>query len=169
MIVSHIVKQFVPSKVLYTSPKNFNGEIGLPLSILQIESYYPTILQTVKILVHAIYKAFFLKPTYDMIVLEYGIDHPGEMQHMLDIVIPDIAIWTGLDYVHVSNFDDIAHIASEKAKLVLSAKKLACICIDHPLSHSYISQIAVDCITFSNCDTESDLHVKLLDITYTDT
>lgn len=71
------------------------------------------------------------------------------MQGMLDIVEPDIAIWTGLDYVHVSQFDSIEAIAQEKSKLVLSAKKLACICIDHPLCQKYVSQIGIDCVTFS--------------------
>ena len=168
MIVSQIVSQLVPNQILYTSPKNFNGELGFPLSILQIESYYPTTIQTLKTLLYAFYKAFFVVPSYDIIILEYGIDHPGEMQSMLDIVIPDIAIWTGLDYVHVSQFENIEHIAHEKAQLVLSAKKLACICIDHPLCSAYVDQITVDCLTFSIATQVGDLHIQLSDIIYTD-
>jgi UDP-N-acetylmuramoyl-tripeptide--D-alanyl-D-alanine ligase len=166
MIVSQIIDMLLPSQTVYTSPKNFNGEFGLPLSILNIQSYQPTVSNTLYTLLIAIYRAFFTRPKYDIIVLEYGIDHPQEMQKMLDIVKPDIAIWTGLDYVHVSQFESINHIAQEKSKLVLSAKKLAYICIDHPLCREYVKQIPVDILTFSSHNLASDLQVEISDISY---
>jgi len=37
---------------------------------------------------------------YDIIVLEYGVDHVGEMDILLDIVVPDYAVITNIDTVH---------------------------------------------------------------------
>jgi len=44
MIITDILKKYFPDKKIYTSPKNFNGELGLSLSILGINSYTPSIL-----------------------------------------------------------------------------------------------------------------------------
>jgi UDP-N-acetylmuramyl pentapeptide synthase len=41
MILSAILKQFLENKEIYTSPKNFNSELGLIFSIFKIEKYSP--------------------------------------------------------------------------------------------------------------------------------
>jgi len=38
--------------------------------------------------------------SYDVLVLEYGIDYPGEMEIEIGIVRPDTAIFTSVDSVH---------------------------------------------------------------------
>ena len=43
MIVYQTLQQFHPNKKIYTSPKNFNGELGLSLSVFQIEQREPNI------------------------------------------------------------------------------------------------------------------------------
>ncbi len=39
MIVTEIVKKYLPLNEVYTSPKNFNGELGMSLAIFKIESW----------------------------------------------------------------------------------------------------------------------------------
>lgn len=43
MIVHQTLQKFLPTYTSYTSPKNFNGELGMPLSIFKIESWEPNL------------------------------------------------------------------------------------------------------------------------------
>lgn len=56
MIISEMLAQHFPEKKIYTSSKNFNGELGMSLSILGIASYTPSIFGAGKIL----WLAFFV-------------------------------------------------------------------------------------------------------------
>lgn len=44
MIIYQTLQKFIPDKNIYTSPKNFNGELGMSLSIFQIETWEPTMM-----------------------------------------------------------------------------------------------------------------------------
>lgn len=55
---------------------------------------------------------------YDVIFLEYGIDHVGEMEFMLSIAQPEIGIVTKIDAVHSSQFQNTDVTAFEKYKLL---------------------------------------------------
>jgi UDP-N-acetylmuramyl pentapeptide synthase len=55
-------------------------------------------------------------------VLEYGIDHPGDMEELLRIVVPDMAIFTGIDLVHAVYFPSPQAIFTEKVKLLETAR-----------------------------------------------
>ena len=57
-----------------------------------------------------------VKP-YDVIVLEYGIDRPREMEFLCSIVQPHISILTKLDAVHSLQFGTAEDIAKEELKL----------------------------------------------------
>jgi UDP-N-acetylmuramyl pentapeptide synthase len=48
LIISQTLDYFFPNKIIYTSPKNFNGELGMPLSIFQIQESNPTIIGFIK-------------------------------------------------------------------------------------------------------------------------
>jgi UDP-N-acetylmuramyl pentapeptide synthase len=39
MIIYQVLNQFLNDKVVYTSPKNFNSELGLVFSIFKLEKY----------------------------------------------------------------------------------------------------------------------------------
>ena len=58
-------------------------------------------------------------------VLEYGIDHPWDMDQLLSIAVPHIAILTGIDQVHAGYFSDEKGILREKVKLLQSAREIA--------------------------------------------
>ena len=47
-----------------------------------------------------------------------GVDHPGDMDYLLGIVQPDIAVLTRIAESHLANFESLAHIAKEKGKLI---------------------------------------------------
>lgn len=117
------IGQHITDDSIYTSPKNFNSEIWLVLSIFRIELYSPNIFGILKATLNIILKSIFSKPKYKTIILEYGIDHPNDMDFLLTIAKPDITIFTKLDKVHSEYFGSIEAIWNEKFKLVYAAKK----------------------------------------------
>lgn len=119
MIVHQVLQAHLGDQlVIYTSPKNFNGELGMSLSIFRIEEWTPSIMGMITAL-QQIVKSFHsqsCKP-YDVIVIEYGIDRPGEMDFLCSICKPHISILTKLDAVHSLQFGSIDEIAHEELKL----------------------------------------------------
>jgi alanine racemase len=82
------------------SPKSYNSQIGVPLSIWQIESYH------------------------EMALIEAGISMPGEMTKLESIIKPDIGIITNIGEPHQENFFDYRHKCSEKLRLFTKCKKI---------------------------------------------
>lgn len=76
------------------SPGNSNSQVGLPLTILN----------------HA-------KADDEVLVLEMGMTHPGNILSLLKIVPPEIAVITTVQLVHAVNFDSINDIARAKAEI----------------------------------------------------
>ncbi|HZG53402.1 MAG TPA: UDP-N-acetylmuramoyl-tripeptide--D-alanyl-D-alanine ligase, partial [Pyrinomonadaceae bacterium] len=90
-------------RVLKTQ-KNFNNELGLALSILQMESGGA-------------------RPTdFDVAVLEMGQSMYGEIKRLAGIAPPDIAVELNVAPVHLEFFESVEHIAAGKAQLVESLK-----------------------------------------------
>lgn len=58
-------------------------------------------------------------------VLEYWIDHPNDMQQLLAIAVPHLAILTGIDAVHAAYFPDKEAIFDEKVQLLDAATEVA--------------------------------------------
>ena len=123
-IISEVIKQLSVDKKVYTSPKNFNSEIGMIFSIFEIEEYKPWVFWLIKSSLIILFFTIFKKPNYDVLILEYWIDHVWDMDFLLTICKPDISIFTKLDYVHVENFNNIEEIWNEKFKLMLNTKKI---------------------------------------------
>lgn len=49
MIIHQTLQKALPQQRIYTSPKNFNGELGMSLSIFQIESWTPSVFTMIKV------------------------------------------------------------------------------------------------------------------------
>jgi UDP-N-acetylmuramoyl-tripeptide--D-alanyl-D-alanine ligase len=54
-------------------------------------------------------------------VVEVGVDTPGEMENLAKLVIPHLAIVTGIGKIHMPNMGSEENIAREKCKLLTSA------------------------------------------------
>jgi UDP-N-acetylmuramyl pentapeptide synthase len=145
---------------IYTSPKNFNGEYGLSLSILGIEEYSPTVFGLLKNLFLAFWIAFFGKKKYDIIILEYGIDHPGEMDFLLDIAKPHISITTSVDKVHSQFFPSFDALFKEKAKLALNTREVAFLNYNNPFTRKIYPLVKVDKFLFTVSDYKEEDDVK---------
>ena len=93
------------------------------MTILQTKSPYSNPFRWIWIFMKGIYLLF--KRSYPRyLVLEYGFDRPGEMDYMLDIATPDIAIVLNISKNHVVSFPVFRTYIEEKMKLANAAKKV---------------------------------------------
>lgn len=59
-----------------------------------------------------------LKPWDNFLILEYGVEHPGDMDYYLDIAKPNIAAVTNIATTHTKYFNNTTGVYGEKSKLV---------------------------------------------------
>lgn len=76
------------------SPKSFNNDIGVPLTIFAADS------------------------SQDYLVLEMGTNHPGEMKTLSDMARPDIAVITNVGCEHLEGLGDLDGVRREEAGMV---------------------------------------------------
>ncbi len=148
MIIHQTLCKFVNNKKIYTSPKNFNGELWLSLSIFKIEEFSPTPFCILKTLFLIMWLRFFGEKPYDIIVLEYWIDHPGEMEFLLKIAKPNIWVFTAIDSVHSMQFGNPANIAKEEKKMVQNTLDFAFLNKNDESAMSLIEKIDIDYLTY---------------------
>ena len=101
---------------------NFNNEIGLPLTILGDWGEIPNPLFWLKVVLVSLLRLIspFKMPYPEILILEYGVDKPHDMDYLLRIARPSIAVVTAIGEVpvHVEFFSGPEALAREKAKLV---------------------------------------------------
>ncbi len=101
--------------------KSFNNELGLPLAVLGDWQLTEGLFFWPKVLVSGLLQVLLKNPSYPQIlVLEYGVDRPGNMDYLLRIARPQIGVVTALGEipVHVEFFAGPEAVKREKAKLV---------------------------------------------------
>ncbi len=100
-----------------TTIKNYNNEFGVPLSILGEESPGKSIFGWLRILITV------PKKIPQVYVLEFGVDHPGDMEYLCQIAQPDVSVMTRISPVHAEHFRSVEALAEEKAQLLAHTKK----------------------------------------------
>src|SRR3990167_4688357 len=63
------------------------------------------------------------KPWDQKIILEYGVEHPGDMDYYLWQVKPKIAVVTNIAPVHTKYFKNVEGVFEEKSKLIKALSK----------------------------------------------
>ena len=99
--------------------KNFNNEIGVPLTILGEDSAGRSGIGWFAIL----WRSFFIRTYPKYLVLEFGADHPGDIQALVNLASPTVGVLTGISPVHAAYFENIEALASEKGVLISSLPK----------------------------------------------
>ncbi len=101
--------------------KSFNNELGLPLTILGDWDCTGGVRFWLYVILRGIFRLMVRDSEYpEVLVLEYGVDHPGDMTYLLSIARPHIGVITAIGQtpVHVEFFSGPEAILREKAKLV---------------------------------------------------
>ena len=149
MIIYQTIKRALPELNIYTSPKNFNGELGMSLSIFQVEEWVPSVWNMIKVAGQIFWTSLWGKKRYDAIILEYGIDRPKEMEFLLSINKPDIWVFTAIDAVHSEQFGSPADIAEEEVKMVKNTKEAVFLNRDDSYARQVSEMIRVDCFSYT--------------------
>ncbi len=79
---------------VFATPGNHNSQIGIPLVLLN-----------------------HLVGDEQILVLEMGMTHPGNIAGLTQLFPPDLAILTTVELVHAVNFESLSEIAQAKAEI----------------------------------------------------
>jgi alanine racemase len=93
-------------KHIVRSPKSFNSQVGVPISVWQ------------------------LKAEDELAIFEAGISKTEEMEHLEPIIAPTIGIFTNIGQAHDENFSNLHQKVAEKLLLFKHAEILIC-CKDY--------------------------------------
>lgn len=98
---------------------NFNNELGVPLAILGDWAKIEGLFFWPSVIAQGCWNLLRRKEYPDILVLEYGVQKPGDMRYLLEIAKPAIALVTavGETPVHLEFFKDAQALAREKAYL----------------------------------------------------
>lgn len=105
---------------LQASPKSYNSEIGLPLTILGESTAWDDVFGWLRVIGGGLRRTISHSPYPERIVAEFGVDRPGDMDKALALAKPTIGVVTAIGEipVHVEFFAGPKELAREKAKLV---------------------------------------------------
>ena len=106
------------------SEKSYNSDIGVPLTILGLPNAWNNPFLWLRNIVDGFFTAAFSRSYPEVLILEAGIDRPGDMERLTKWVKPDIAVVTRLPAVpvHVEYFSSPQAVVAEKMKLVTATK-----------------------------------------------
>jgi alanine racemase len=137
--LADILGQVMP---VIRSPKSYNSQIGVPLSVMKLDE------------------------KYKLGIFEAGISLPGEMEKLQSIIKPDIGVITNIGEAHSENFPDNTVKASEKLKLFSDASTII-YCRDHAIIHDLISKdenlASKKLISWSAQDKKASVFVRISD------
>lgn len=104
--------------------KNMNSDFGLCLTILDIESGFSSATKWSWFLIKGLFNCM-MKDHSEILLLEFGIDKPGDMDFLTSVVKPDVVVFTGVSPVHMNEgqFSSLEEIFNEKHKLVESMRE----------------------------------------------
>ncbi|MFA5108947.1 MAG: Mur ligase family protein [Patescibacteria group bacterium] len=119
------------------SPKNYNNEIGFPLTVIGAESAGRNIGGWLLVFFRALRLILITDRDYPrVLVLEMGVDRPGDMAYLTGIVKPQVGLVTAVSYSHLEYFGSLINIKKEKQGLIesLDNKGLAILNYDNDLT-----------------------------------
>lgn len=101
-----------------SSQKNYNNEFGVPFTVLGVEAPGRSFWGWLGVVVKACSLILFNHRYPEVLVLEMGIDRPGDMDYLVSLAKPDVAVITTIGMSHHEFFSNPGEIENEKGKLV---------------------------------------------------
>jgi UDP-N-acetylmuramoyl-tripeptide--D-alanyl-D-alanine ligase len=100
--------------------KNYNNEIGLPLTIIGAEAGESSLVKWAGVFLKALGVLLFPVEYPEVLVLEMGADRPGDIRYLTSFIKCELAIITEISGSHLEFFKSIDKVAEEKWTLVES-------------------------------------------------
>lgn len=97
------------------SEKNYNTEIGVPLTILGVRHPGRSLLGWIGVVLRALRLLLTRDVPYpSILVLEMGADKPGDIEYLTKLAPCKIGILTAISPAHLENFGSMERLAEEK-------------------------------------------------------
>ncbi len=137
MVKEWLYQLLLPSRHVVRSPKSYNSQIGVPLSV------------------------WLLNEESRVGLFEAGISEPGEMLALHDMIQPTIGVFTCLGSAHQENFRSLDEKCTEKLELFHDAEAVV-YCSDDPVVSRCMRRSGYkgERLTWSRENKEATLYVK---------
>ena len=136
MVKEWLYQLLLPSQKIVRSPRSYNSQIGVPLSV------------------------WLLNEQTEVGIFEAGISQPGEMMALRDIIQPTIGVLTCLGSAHQENFRSMEEKCMEKLELMHDTQAMV-YCSDNDVVSRCIRRMKYqgEKISWSQCDEKATLFV----------
>ena len=143
MVKEWLYQLLLPSQKIVRSPRSYNSQIGVPLSV------------------------WLLNEQTEVGIFEAGISQPGEMFALRDIIQPTIGVFTSLGSAHQENFRSMEEKCMEKLELMHDTQAMV-YCSDNDTVSRCIRRMQYkgEKIAWSQCDEQAALFVKSTNISH---
>ena len=140
MVKEWLYQLLLPSQKIVRSPRSYNSQIGVPLSV------------------------WLLNEQTEVGIFEAGISQPGEMLALRDIIQPTIGVLTCLGSAHQENFRSMEEKCMEKLELMHDTQAMV-YCSDNDVVSRCIRRMNYqgEKIAWSQCDEQAALFVKSIE------
>ena len=137
MVKEWLYQLLLPSQKIVRSPRSYNSQIGVPLSV------------------------WLLNERTEIGIFEAGISQPGEMMALRDIIQPTIGVLTSLGAAHQENFRSMEEKCLEKLELMHDTEAMV-YCSDNDIVSRCIRRMQYqgEKIAWSQCDEQAPFFVK---------
>ena len=137
MVKEWLYQLLLPSQKIVRSPRSYNSQIGVPLSV------------------------WLLNEQTEIGIFEAGISQPGEMMALRDIIQPTIGVLTSLGSAHQENFRSMEEKCLEKLELMHDTEAMV-YCSDNDIVSRCIRRMQYkgEKIAWSQCDEQVAFFVK---------
>ena len=137
MVKEWLYQLLLPSQKIVRSPRSYNSQIGVPLSV------------------------WLLNERTEIGIFEAGISQPGEMMALRDIIQPTIGVLTSLGAAHQENFRSMEEKCLEKLELMHDTEAMV-YCSDNDIVSRCIRRMQYkgEKIAWSQCDEQAAFFVK---------
>lgn len=104
--------------------KNYNNELGLPLTVFDAETGGRSIARWLKVFGRVLGLLIKRDKNYpEILVLEMGADHPGDIRYLTDLAPCKVGVITAIGPTHVEFFKTVRKIAQEKQIIITHLKR----------------------------------------------
>lgn len=123
--IYHVLKIHFDEKKVRRNIRNYNNEIGVPLTIFGLETAGRSIFLWLIRFIKVFWMLIFRIQYPDFLIIEMGADRPGDIKYLIKFIHPKVGIITAVGEipVHVEFFESPEQVAREKRDLVAYLKE----------------------------------------------
>jgi UDP-N-acetylmuramoyl-tripeptide--D-alanyl-D-alanine ligase len=131
------------------SEKNYNNEIGIPLTIIGVCSGQRSVLKWIGVFLKWLVVVVLPVEYPEILILEMGADRPGDIQYLIGFIKSEVGVITDISMSHIEFFKNLDEVAKTKGALVkeLGDGGLAVLNIDNPEVEKLKEQVSSNLVT----------------------